>query len=224
MARQAEAERLRRAKVISAEGEFQAAARLGEAAAVMEKESVAIQLRMLQTLGADRHGEEPHRDRAVPRRSHPRPRRRRARRPEPSVDRERVRAAPPARAWRRSAPTRWRSFPPRRSARARTTSSTAIASSSDFYYLTGFPEPGAVCVLLPGHAERRVRPVRAPARPREARPGRAGAPASRARSTEYGAAMAYPIEELDQRAAADDRRARPALLRRRTATRRSRGA
>ena len=51
MARQAEAERLRRAKVISAEGEFQAAARLGEAAAVMEKESVAIQLRMLQTLG-----------------------------------------------------------------------------------------------------------------------------------------------------------------------------
>jgi len=50
MARQAEAERLRRAKVISAEGEYQAAARLGEAAAVMEKESVAIQLRMLQTL------------------------------------------------------------------------------------------------------------------------------------------------------------------------------
>jgi len=51
MARQAEAERLRRAKVISAEGEFQAAARLGEAAAVMERESVAVQLRMLQTLG-----------------------------------------------------------------------------------------------------------------------------------------------------------------------------
>jgi len=50
MARQAEAERLRRAKVISAEGEYQAAARLGEAAAVMEKESVAIQLRVLQTL------------------------------------------------------------------------------------------------------------------------------------------------------------------------------
>ena len=36
MARQADAERLRRAKVISAEGEYQAAARLGEAAAVME--------------------------------------------------------------------------------------------------------------------------------------------------------------------------------------------
>jgi regulator of protease activity HflC (stomatin/prohibitin superfamily) len=51
MARQAEAERLRRAKVISAEGEYQAAARLGEAAELMEKESVAVQLRMLQTLG-----------------------------------------------------------------------------------------------------------------------------------------------------------------------------
>jgi regulator of protease activity HflC (stomatin/prohibitin superfamily) len=51
MARQAEAERLRRAKVISAEGEYQAAARLGEAAALMEKESIALQLRMLQTLG-----------------------------------------------------------------------------------------------------------------------------------------------------------------------------
>ena len=50
MARQAEAERLRRAKVINAEGEFQAAGRLGEAAAVMEKQDVAIQLRMLQTL------------------------------------------------------------------------------------------------------------------------------------------------------------------------------
>ena len=50
MARQAEAERLRRAKVISAEGEFQAAARLGEAAAVMEKRAIAMQLRMLQTL------------------------------------------------------------------------------------------------------------------------------------------------------------------------------
>lgn len=50
MARQAEAERLRRAKVIGAEGEFQAAARLGEAASVMEREPYAIQLRMLQTL------------------------------------------------------------------------------------------------------------------------------------------------------------------------------
>jgi regulator of protease activity HflC (stomatin/prohibitin superfamily) len=50
MARQAEAERLRRAKVINAEGEFQAAARLGEAAAVMEGEPVAMTLRTLQTL------------------------------------------------------------------------------------------------------------------------------------------------------------------------------
>ncbi|MGD9764602.1 MAG: slipin family protein [Candidatus Binatia bacterium] len=50
MARQAEAERLRRAKVISAEGEYQAAARLGEAAAVMETQPVAMTLRMLQTL------------------------------------------------------------------------------------------------------------------------------------------------------------------------------
>lgn len=50
MARQAEAERLRRAKVISAEGEFQAATRLGEAARVMEAEPVAMTLRTLQTL------------------------------------------------------------------------------------------------------------------------------------------------------------------------------
>ncbi|MBI1816928.1 MAG: slipin family protein [Deltaproteobacteria bacterium] len=51
MARQAEAERLRRSKVINAEGELQAAERLGEAAALMEKEPVAIQLRLLQALG-----------------------------------------------------------------------------------------------------------------------------------------------------------------------------
>jgi regulator of protease activity HflC (stomatin/prohibitin superfamily) len=50
MARQAEAERLRRAKVISAEGEYQAATRLGEAARVMEGEPVAMTLRTLQTL------------------------------------------------------------------------------------------------------------------------------------------------------------------------------
>ncbi len=50
MARQAEAERLRRAKVISAEGEFQASAKLGEAATVLGTEGVALQLRMLQTL------------------------------------------------------------------------------------------------------------------------------------------------------------------------------
>jgi len=50
IARQAEAERLRRAKVISAEGEFQAATRLTEAATIMESEPVTMQLRVLQTL------------------------------------------------------------------------------------------------------------------------------------------------------------------------------
>lgn len=50
MARQAEAERERRAKVIAAEGEFQASERLSEAAAVMAREPMALQLRYLQTL------------------------------------------------------------------------------------------------------------------------------------------------------------------------------
>ena len=50
IARQAEAERLRRAKVINAEGEYQAAVRLSEAAAIMEPHPMAIQLRMLQAL------------------------------------------------------------------------------------------------------------------------------------------------------------------------------
>ena len=50
MARQAEAERERRAKVINAEGEFQAAHKLAEAAAVLGREPSAIQLRYLQTL------------------------------------------------------------------------------------------------------------------------------------------------------------------------------
>jgi regulator of protease activity HflC (stomatin/prohibitin superfamily) len=50
MARQAEAERERRAKVINAEGEFQASERLRDAAAVMSGEPIAIQLRYLQTL------------------------------------------------------------------------------------------------------------------------------------------------------------------------------
>src|SRR5881392_836633 len=50
MARQAEAERERRAKVINAEGEFQAAERLKDAAAVIENHPVALQLRYLQTL------------------------------------------------------------------------------------------------------------------------------------------------------------------------------
>jgi regulator of protease activity HflC (stomatin/prohibitin superfamily) len=50
MAKQAEAERERRAKVIAAEGEFQASGRLTEAAAIMSKEPVSVQLRFLQTL------------------------------------------------------------------------------------------------------------------------------------------------------------------------------
>jgi hypothetical protein len=50
MARQAEAERERRAKVINAEGEFQAAARLAEAADVISQNPTTIQLRYLQTL------------------------------------------------------------------------------------------------------------------------------------------------------------------------------
>ncbi len=50
IARQAEAERERRAKVINAEGEFQAAAQLAEAAKVIAAQPVALQLRYLQTL------------------------------------------------------------------------------------------------------------------------------------------------------------------------------
>jgi len=50
MARQAEAERERRAKVINAEGEFQAASRLAEASAIIEKHPMALQLRYLQTM------------------------------------------------------------------------------------------------------------------------------------------------------------------------------
>ncbi len=50
MAKQAEAERERRAKVINAEGEFQAAAKLSEAADVLTRFPVAVQLRYLQTM------------------------------------------------------------------------------------------------------------------------------------------------------------------------------
>jgi len=50
MARQAEAERERRAKIISSEGEYQASERLKDAAEVLENHPVAIQLRYLQTL------------------------------------------------------------------------------------------------------------------------------------------------------------------------------
>src|SRR5215475_14102400 len=50
IARQAEAERERRAKVINAEGEFQAAQKLADAALIIEQHPVALQLRYLQTL------------------------------------------------------------------------------------------------------------------------------------------------------------------------------
>jgi regulator of protease activity HflC (stomatin/prohibitin superfamily) len=50
MARQAQAERERRAKVISAEGEFQAAEKLKQAASIIAQEPAALQLRYLQTL------------------------------------------------------------------------------------------------------------------------------------------------------------------------------
>jgi regulator of protease activity HflC (stomatin/prohibitin superfamily) len=50
MARQAEAERERRAKIITAEGEFQASEKIAQAAAVIGREPAAIQLRFLGTL------------------------------------------------------------------------------------------------------------------------------------------------------------------------------
>jgi regulator of protease activity HflC (stomatin/prohibitin superfamily) len=50
MAKQAEAERERRAKIINAEGEFQAAEKLREAAEVLARNPITIQLRYLQTL------------------------------------------------------------------------------------------------------------------------------------------------------------------------------
>jgi len=50
MAKQAEAERERRAKVINADGEFQASAKLSEAAEVLSRHPIAVQLRYLQTM------------------------------------------------------------------------------------------------------------------------------------------------------------------------------
>ncbi|HEY4513775.1 MAG TPA: slipin family protein [Candidatus Paceibacterota bacterium] len=50
MAKEAEAERERRAKIVAAEGEFQAAMRLGEAADIIAQHPVALQLRTLQTM------------------------------------------------------------------------------------------------------------------------------------------------------------------------------
>ena len=58
MARQAEAERERRAKIINAEGEFQAAEKLADAAVIIGREPSTLQLRYLQTLlevGADQN-------------------------------------------------------------------------------------------------------------------------------------------------------------------------
>jgi regulator of protease activity HflC (stomatin/prohibitin superfamily) len=50
MAKEAEAERERRGKIVAAEGEMQASAKLAEAADIMEKHPVALQLRTLQTM------------------------------------------------------------------------------------------------------------------------------------------------------------------------------
>src|ERR1700726_2176640 len=50
MAKQAEAKRERRAKIVNAEGEFQAAEKMVQAAAMMSKEPIALQLRFLQTM------------------------------------------------------------------------------------------------------------------------------------------------------------------------------
>jgi len=69
---------------------------------------------------------------------------------------------------------------------------------SDFYYLTGFAEPGAVCVLQPGHAsEEYVLFVRPRDRDKETWTGRrAGVEGA---VGDYGASMAYSIDELEQR-------------------------
>jgi regulator of protease activity HflC (stomatin/prohibitin superfamily) len=50
MAKQAEAERERRAKIVNAEGEFQAAEKMVQAAAIMSAQPIALQLRFLQTM------------------------------------------------------------------------------------------------------------------------------------------------------------------------------
>jgi regulator of protease activity HflC (stomatin/prohibitin superfamily) len=50
MSRQAEAERERRARIISADGEYQASKKLAQAAAVMAADPAALQLRLLQTV------------------------------------------------------------------------------------------------------------------------------------------------------------------------------
>ena len=50
MAKEAEAERERRAKIVAAQGEFQAAEKLGQAADLISQHPVALQLRTLQTM------------------------------------------------------------------------------------------------------------------------------------------------------------------------------
>jgi len=50
MAKQAEAERERRAKIVNAEGEFQAAEKMVQAAALINAQPIALQLRYLQTM------------------------------------------------------------------------------------------------------------------------------------------------------------------------------
>src|SRR3954463_14772770 len=50
MAKEAEAERERRAKIVAAEGEYQAAVKLGQAADIISQHPVALQLRTLQTM------------------------------------------------------------------------------------------------------------------------------------------------------------------------------
>jgi regulator of protease activity HflC (stomatin/prohibitin superfamily) len=50
MAKQAEAERERRAKIVNAEGEFQAAEKMVQAAALISAQPIALQLRFLQTM------------------------------------------------------------------------------------------------------------------------------------------------------------------------------
>ena len=50
MARQAEAERERRAKIIAAEGEYQAATKLSDASNILSQNPMALQLRYLQTM------------------------------------------------------------------------------------------------------------------------------------------------------------------------------
>jgi regulator of protease activity HflC (stomatin/prohibitin superfamily) len=50
MAKQAEAERERRAKVVNAQGEYEASEKMAQAAAVISKEPLALQLRYLQTM------------------------------------------------------------------------------------------------------------------------------------------------------------------------------